>query len=113
MIYHGMYETEYIVFHTNGDVDDICIISLTKNLDGKTSRVEVDFDEEWHWDFEMYPGAYEMIKYMIMDVSFNCDNEDELLMELDAMFEESFRELVVNDEDCNCGHDCKHCSCKE
>ena len=80
MVYHGMYETEGIVFHANGDTDDIYIIALTKNIDGKTFRVEVDFDEDWYWDFEMYPGAYEMIKYMIMDVAFECDNEGELLM---------------------------------
>lgn len=112
MVYHGTYETEYIVFHANGDVDDICIIALTKNLDGKTFKVEVDFDEDWYWAFEMYPGAYEMIKHMIMDVAFECESEDELLMELDAMFEDNFRELVV-DEDCDCEHGCKHCSCKE
>lgn len=112
MVYHGMYETEGIVFHANGDVDDIYIIALTKNIDGKTFRVEVDFDDDWYWNFEMYPGAYEMIKYMIMDVVFECDNEDELLMELDTMFEDNFRELVV-DEECDCEHGCKHCGCKE
>ena len=113
MVYYGMYETEGIVFHANGDVDDIYIIALTKNIDGKTFKVEVDFDEDWYWDFEMYPGAYEMIKHMIMDVAFECDNEDELLMELDTMFEDNFSELVVCDEDCDCEHGCEHCGCKE
>ena len=112
MVYYSNYATEGIVFHSSGDVDDFVIIALTKNLDGKTFRIEVDFDNDWYWEFEMIPGAYELVKHMIMDVAFECDNEDELLMELDAMFEDNFSELVVDDK-CNCEQKCEHCSCKE
>lgn len=112
MVYYSTYKTEGIVFHSKEDIDDFYIISLTKHPDGKTFRVELDFDNDWYWDFEMYHGAYEMIKHMIMDVAFECESEDELIMELDAMFEDNFRELVVDDE-CDCEHGCKHCGCKE
>ena len=42
-------------------------------------------------------------------MAFDCDNEDELLMELDAMIEDMFGGLVAKDDEC----DCEHCSCKE
>lgn len=112
MVYYSNYVTEGIVFHSKDDVDDFYIIALTKNLDGGTFTVEVDFDDEWKWEFDLgCPANYEMVKHMIMDVAFSCENEDELLMELDSVFEEMFEEIVVWDDDCD--GDCEHCSCKE
>lgn len=114
MVYYSNYATEGMVFYAKEDVDDFYIITLTKNLDGETFRVEVDFDNDWYWELEMIPGAYEMVRHMIMDVAFKCDNEDELLMELDTMFEDCFSEIVVWDnEECDCEHSCEHCTCKE
>ena len=116
MVYYSNYATEGIVFHSKEDGNEFYIISLTKDLDGETFRVEVDFDEEWFWTFKMHPSHYEIVKHTIMDVAFNCDYEDELLMELDAMFEDVFGEIVVWNEceaTCNCGNGCKHCGCKE
>lgn len=118
MVYYSNYMTEGIVFHTREDVNNFYIVALTKNLDGETFRVEVDFDDDWYWEFEMLPGAYEMVKHMIMDVAFDCDNEDELLMELDAMFEEMFDDIAVGHIysckcECDCETGCMHCGCKE
>lgn len=114
MVYYSAYETEGIVFHTKEDVDDFYIIALTKNLDGETFRVEVDFDDDWYWEFEMIPGAYELIRYMVMDVAFECESEDELLMELDAMLEDCFSEIATDHVDvCECDGNCEHCNCKE
>ena len=115
MIYYSSYATEGIVFHSSGDVDDFFIIAFTKNLDGKTFRVEVDFDNDWYWEFEMIPGAYELVKHMIMDIAFNSDNEEELLMELDEVFEELFSEIAAQDKCagyCDCETGCRHCGCK-
>lgn len=113
MVYFSNYATEGLVFHNQEDVDDMYIIALTKDLDGETFRVEVDFDDDWYWVFKMHPANYEMVRHMIVDVAFDCDNEDELLMELDAMFEDMFSEIVVWDEDeCDCEAGCNHCSCK-
>lgn len=116
MVYYGNYTTDGIVFHSKGDVDDFYIIAFTKNLDGETFRVEVDFDDDWYWELEMIPGAYELVTHMVMDVAFECENADELLMELDAMFEEVFNEIVVWDDkkekcNCDCETGCKHCGC--
>ena len=104
MIYYGTYMTEGILFHTKEDVNDFYIIALTKNPDGKTFRVEVDFDEDWNWEFMMdYPGNYELVKHAIMDIAFDSDDADELLMNLDEVFEDMFDEIVV----CNkCAADC-------
>lgn len=113
MVYYSSYATEGIVFHSKEDVDDFYIIALTKNLDGETFRVEVDFDDDWYWEFEMIPGAYELVKHTVMDVAFECDNVDELLMELDSMIEDCFSEIVVCDDECNCEEKCEHCTCKE
>lgn len=113
MVYYSNYTTEGIVFHAKEDVDDFYIIALTKNLDGETFRVEVDFDDDWYWEFEMIPGAYELVKHTVMDVAFECDNVDELLMELNAMIEDCFSEIVVCDDKCSCEEKCEHCTCKE
>lgn len=114
MVYYSNYTTEGIVFHAKEDVDEFYIIALTKNLDGETFRVEVDFDDDWYWEFEMIPGAYELTKHMIMDVAFECENEDELLMELDAMLEEGFSEIATyHAGSCKCDGSCEHCNCKE
>ena len=113
MVFYSSYTTDGIVFHAKDDVDDYYVISFTKNPDCDTFSVSVDFDEDWYWNFEMYPGAYEMVKHMVMDTAFECENADELLMELDTMFEENFKELVVQDCECDCEHGCKHCGCKE
>ena len=117
MVYYSNYATEGMVFHAKEDVNHFYIIALTKNLDGETFRVEVNFNDDWYWELEMIPGAYELVKHMIMDVAFECDNEDELLMELDAMFEDCFNEIVIwNDEECeatcDCNSGCNHCNCK-
>lgn len=113
MVYYSNYATEGIVFHSSENVDEFYIIAMTKNIDGKTFRVEVDFDDDWNWEFEMIPGAYELVKHMIIDVAFECDNEDELLMELDTMIEEGFSEIVVHNDQCDCEEKCEHCTCKE
>jgi hypothetical protein len=113
MVYYSNYVTEGLVFHAKENVDDFYIIALTKNLDGETFRVEVSFDDDWYWEFDMLPGAYEMVKHMIMEVAFDCESADELLMELDAMFEEMFDDIAVCDEyECNCETGCMHCGCK-
>ena len=113
MVYYSNYVTEGIVFHHSEDVDDFFFFLLTKNLDGKTFRVGVDFDDDWYCEFEMIPGAYELVKHMVMDVAFECENEDELLIELDAMIEEGFSEIVVSNDRCDCEEKCEHCTCKE
>lgn len=115
MVYASSYTTEGLVFHHQDDVDDMFIIFLTKNVDGETFNVDVDFDEDWNWVFKMHPSNYEMVKHTIMDIAFDCDNEDELLMELDTAFEEIFGSIVAwdeRDDDCDCDHSCGHCSCK-
>lgn len=115
MVYYGNYVTEGILFHTKEDINDFYIIALTKNVDGKTFRVEVDFNDDWHWEFDMsYPGNYEIVKHTIMDIAFDSDNADELLMELDACFEELFAEIAAMDQcedTCDCEKGCKHCGC--
>lgn len=114
MVYYGSYATEGIIFNTKGDMSDLYIIALTKNVDGKTFRVEVDFDDEWYWEFALnYPGNYEMVKHMIMDIAFDSDNAEELLMNLDEVFEELFDEIAVcGSDECECERGCKHCGCK-
>jgi hypothetical protein len=107
--------TEGLVFHGKEDTDDFYIIALTKDLDGKTFTVDVDFDDDWQWKLNMdSPANYEMVKHMIMDAMFACDNEDELLMELDSMFEEMFGDIVEWDCEacCDCDTGCNHCGCK-
>lgn len=115
MVYCSTYVTEGIVFHHQDDADDVSIIAITKDLDGKTFTVDTDLDEEWEWKFVFTPANYEMVKYAIMDEVFGCDNEDELLMELDCLFDDVLGDIVVWEDknECGCGGSCGHCNCKE
>jgi hypothetical protein len=119
VVYCSTYVTEGILFHNSDDANDFDIIALTKDVNGETFTVDVDFDENWEWKFVFSPANYEMIKHMIMSAASTCDNEDELLMELENLFEDMFKDIVVwnvdyeecTNEECNCENGCKHCGC--
>lgn len=115
MVYYGTYATEGIVVHLNNDADDMHIIALTKECDEATFTVNVCCYEDWEWKFSLAsPANYEMVKHMIMDAAFDCEDMDELIDVLDAMFEEDFAEIVIWDNDCDeacCCEKCNHRDC--
>ena len=110
MVYYGTYNTEGILWHPAGDMDDMHVILLTKECDEATFTVNVCCYEDWEWRFDMIsPAHYEIVKHMIMDLAFECDDMDELIAAMDEMFAEDFAEIVVDDE-CECdGSCCERC----
>ena len=115
MIYYGTYNTEGILWHTSGDADDMHAILLTKECNAPAFTVNVCCDDEWEWRFSMKsPSNYEIVKHMIMDLAFECNNIDELVDAMDEMFEETLAEIVINDEcecDGGCCEGCNHRDC--
>ena len=113
MVYYGTCNTEVIVIHTVGDVDDMHVIALTKECDEAAFTVSVCCYDDWRWKFSLAsPAHYEMVKHMIMDAVWDCEDMDELLDELDITFEEMFSEIVIDENGCD-GHCCENCNCRD
>lgn len=113
MVYYGTSNTEMIMWHPVCDVSDLHAILLTKECDGATFVVNVCCDPEWEWRLDMTsPSNYEIVKHMIMDLAFECDDMDDLIAAMDEMFMDDFAEIVVDDEyDSGCCERCDHRGC--
>jgi hypothetical protein len=114
MVYYGTYNTEGIVVHLEGDADDKHIIFLTKECNEATFTVSVCCYDDWEWKFSLTsPANYEMVKHMIMDAAFECEDMDELIRVLDEIFEEGFSKIVINEDECEerCCENCNHRDC--
>lgn len=113
MTYYGTYNTEGIVVHVNGDRDDMHVIALTKEHDANVFTVRTCCYDDWEWKFSMKSSShYEMVKHMIMDAAFECEDMDELINTLDEMFEEMFSAIVVWEDECD-GTCCEHCDSRD
>ena len=114
MVYYGTYNTEGIVVHIKDDPDDVHVISLTKEFNEAAFTVRVCCYEDWEWKFSLTSSAnYEMVKHMIMDTAFECEDMDELINMLDEIFEKMFSKIVVNEDKCDkhCCENCNHRDC--
>lgn len=110
MVYYGTCNAEGIMVHINGDRDDMHIIMLTKQCDEAAFTVHVCCYDDWEWKFSMAsPANYEMVKYMIMDAAFECEDMDELINLLDEIFEINFSAIVIDEDVCD-GHCCESCN---
>lgn len=100
MVYYGTDTTENIVVHTNGDVDDMHVITLSRACDEAAFTVNICCDEEWKWKFNLVSSAhYDIVKYMIMDAVFECEDMYELVDMLDEIFETDFADIVINEDE--------------
>ena len=114
MVYYGTYNTEGIVVHLNGDADDMHVIALTKECDEAAFTVSVCCYDDWEWKFSLTsPANYEMVKHTIIDAAFECEDMDELISVLDAMFEDNFSEIAMWEDECDecCCENCNHRDC--
>lgn len=114
MIYYGTEKEEFIYFHLEDDEDDIHFIAMERDCDEPVFYVRTCCNSDWEWKFYDTASNYEMVKHAIFDLGFDCDDMDELLFELDGVFEEIFDEIVIWDCDgtCDCESGCNHCGCK-
>ena len=113
MVYYGISKTETIVCHMNNDVNDMHYIELVRVCDDAVFCVRTCCDNEWEWRFHDTASNYELVKHMIMDAMFDCDDMGELMDELDGIFEECFEEILANECEatCDCETGCNHCNC--
>ena len=114
MVYYGTHNTEGIVVHTVGDVDDVHVILLTKECDEAAFTVSACCYDDWEWKFILTsPAHYEMVKHVIMDAAFECEDMDELINLLDEIFENEFSEIVLWEDEYDecCCENCNHRDC--
>ena len=112
MVYHGTSVHEMIQFQAIGD-PDFHFIEMIKSADEPTFSVICCCEPEWYYEFYMENNSdYERVKMTIMDEVFDCQDVEELLDELNDIFEEMFEDILVED-DCDCDDCCAHCECSK
>ena len=115
MRYGQTFNTESIAVHPIDDINSTRYVELIKYGDIPMFAVWVDDGEdEWFWEFEHFnPSDYERVKMNIFDAIFECDTMPELAEALDAVFRDSFEDILVIDECDECSgcdgcNKCKH-----
>lgn len=112
MVYEGTYEAERLVFREcNNNVEHWIALSKAKNE--PKFCVTCCCNEDWIWEFWYTKSDYERIKFVVMEGICECDTADELMDELDEVFDEGFDDIVAY-EDVNefkCDGDCDECEC--
>ena len=114
MTYYGTEKAELIYFYPNGNKDDLHFIVMERDCDESVFYVRACCNSNWEWKFYDTASNYEMVKHAIFDAGFECEAMDEMLFELDGIFEEIFDEIVIWDEceaTCDCESGCNHCNC--
>ena len=107
MVYYGTENTEYIIFHSEGNPEDVHSIAMTKSADTPTFSVKCCCNDMWEHEFYMDNNSdYERVKMSIMDVAFEAETMNELMDMLNEVFEDGFRELLVEHE---CNGNCDNC----
>lgn len=96
MIYRQTIHVERIALSPLDDVNSTQFLELIKYGDAAVFGVLVG---ECYWEFDMSePSDYERVKMNIYDAIFECDTMDELCEALNAIFEEEFASILIDDE---------------
>ena len=113
MIYCGTINKECIAVHPLNDINNTYYVEIIKHGNKPQFDVCVDDGEgEWIWEFDMAcPSDYERVKMNIFDVIFACDTMFELAEALNAIFENEFDDILIEDdyEECNGCDGCNGC----
>lgn len=98
MIYRQTINIERIAFSPLDDVNSTQFIELAKFGDVATFGVWAG--EKWYWEFDMSePSDYERVKMNVYDAIFECDTMEKLGEALNAIFEDGFGEILLDDDD--------------
>lgn len=102
MMYRGSSFVEMIAFCPDGDPCETHYIEMRKG-DGMFT-VGYCCDPDWDYVFHMDSQSdYERVKYNIMEQIFECESIEELLDNLDEIFNDGFADILIEDEyDGNC-----------
>ena len=107
----GNLERFYV--HPNNAPHERHWIDIAMGTDAPTFAVTSCCDDEWIWEFWYDKTSYDLVKHVVMDCIFECDDMDELIDALDEVFEENFEEIVVDEEfqedEIQCDGDCDNC----
>lgn len=116
----GMDNIERVYMHPNDDPHVTHYIEIAINDDRPTFDVTYCCDDKWIWEFVYTKTNYEMVKHIVMDCMFECDSMEELIEELDEVFETEFMDMVCEGIDADefedeyevdqCDGDCEHCN---
>lgn len=117
MILCGFGNLERIMYHEDHDLETQHWIDLTMDKDEPIFYVTCCCDEEWQWEFGYSKTMYERIKNIVTDCIFECDTVEELIDDLDEIFEEivygdnydDVEEYEDDDDEDDCCGDCGRC----
>ena len=112
MIYEGTYEAERLMFVEDGGCGEHWI-AIAKAKDEPKFCVTCCCNEDWIWEFWYNKSDYERIKFTIMETIFECDTAEELMEELDFIFDDGFGDIVAyeDEEEFECDGCCGECEC--
>lgn len=97
MIYRNTINIERISLSPLDNINSTQFVELVKFGDVATFGVLAN---ECFWEFDMSePSDYERVKMNIYDAIFECDTMDELCEALNAIFEDGFATILIDDED--------------
>ena len=86
--------SETIFMHPNDDPHSTHYVELIIDGASPTFAVTCCCNDEWIWEFMYSKTNYDMVKHVIMDVMFDCDSMEELIEELDEVFETEFYDMT-------------------
>lgn len=111
MIYCQTINKECIAVHPLNDTNSAHFVEIAKYGNIPMFAVWMnDGEDDWFWEFEMFtPSDYERVKMNIFDAIFECDTMLELAEALDAIFEDSFEDILIVDE-CDKCDGCEGCN---
>ena len=120
MVLCGIGSLERLYVHKNNNLNERHWVDIEMSEDTPTFAVTTCCDDEWIWEFWYDKTNYDLVKHMIMDCIFECDNMKELIYAMDEVFEEYFSDIVVNEAELQedeikfeCNGDCDNCSFNE
>ena len=109
MMYRGSSFVEMIAFCPAGEPQNTHYIEMRKG-DGMFT-VSYCCDPDWCYGFYMdNQSDYERVKFNIMDAIFECEDTEELLDNLNEVFQDGFADILIDDEYNN---DCENCEYRE
>ena len=109
MIYCQTINVERIAVHPLNDINNTQYVEIMKYGNAPLFAVWMnDGEDDWFWEFEMFnPSDYERVKMNVFDAIFGCDTMPELAEALNAIFENNFADILVEDE-CDGCDDCEN-----
>ena len=111
MIYHGTSQIDRIYVKEEGNEPVIHWFDLMLDDEKPVFTLTSCCNEEWIWKFYYTKTNYDIVKYLVMESSVNCEDIYEITEELDEIFCEEYEDIVYweDEEEFVCNGDCENC----